>query len=124
MNDESKIRKRKQSIIQSAEKIQYVQVKMKKLRNYGDGSHMRASDKSGSRERITVDSIKCVEKSSLQISVKKENQKLSIIFSLHIYPNCTNSSTKYKFYQFVQQISKKCLYSRNPKVTICMKYHR
>ena len=85
---------------------------------------MSASDKSGSRERITVDSIKCVENSSLQISVKKKNQKFSIKFSLHIYPKCTNSSTKYKNNQLVQQISKESLNSRNPKVTICMKYHR
>ena len=53
---------------------------------------MSASDKSGSRERIAVGSIKRVKNSSLQISVKK----IIIKFSLQIYPNCIHSPTKHK----------------------------
>ena len=62
----------KYSNIQSTEGNEYAQVQNEReLRKNGDESNKSASDKSGSREKIAVDSIKRVQNSSLQSSVKK-----------------------------------------------------
>ena len=85
----------------------------RELRKYGDESHMSASDKNGSRERIAVDSIKRVKSSSLQILVKKN---LVFIYPIRFIQNVhtpqqntkifslSSRSPKYEQYVYIHEV--------------------
>ena len=85
----------------------------RELRKYGDEPHMRASDKSGSWEKIAVDSIKRVKNSSLQILVRKNLVLYSpfrFIQIVHIPKQHTklislsSRSRKYEQYAYIHEV--------------------